>query len=251
MEKCNNELKDIRFRYSVKYSGHVYPYDFVSSIREQLQPEIAKFQRALGRLHWLGWLTPSHSTLLNGLNPFHYISMGTVLNLTDLSGDFRYKILKPMLVNFLMATKVFEIPVSLLARYLEFFDIESFTPMQTWDRDTRSIYEDFSTHFRDKIYLKRPVRKVYCQSSHAVDEDDVKETFDEVIFACNANQTPMILNRPTFLERHILSSKRYESELHNHTVAHSDSSVIPDNEVKPFETRSNYIEQYGVRPDNY
>ena len=87
-----------------------------------------------------------------------------------------------------MATNVFDMPASLFARYLEFFDIETATPMQTWDQGTRSIYENMSTHFPDKIYLNRPVRKVYRQSSHVVveDEDDVKETFDEVIFACNA-----------------------------------------------------------------
>ena len=83
------------------------------------------------------------------------------------------------------------------------------------------------------------------------DEDDVKEMFDEVIFACNANQTLMFLDRPTFLERYILSSIRYESELHYNTVVHTDSSVLPDNEVKPLATRSNHIEQYGARPDNY
>ena len=77
------------------------------------------------------------------------------------------------------------------------------------------------------------------------------ETFDEVIFACNANQTLMILDRPTLLERYILSSIRYESELHNHTVVHSDAAVLPDNEAMPLETRSNHIEQYGARPDNY
>ena len=53
------------------------------------------------------------------------------------------------------------------------------------------------------------------------------------------------------LERCILSSIRYESELHNHAVVHSDASVLPDNEVKPLTTRSNHIEQYGARPDNY
>ena len=191
--------------------------------------------------------------LLNALNPFNYTSMGTVLNLIGLSGDFRYKILKPMFVNFLMATNVFDMPASLFARYLEFFDIETATPMQTWDQGTRSIYENMSIHFRNKIYLSRPVRRVYRQSSHVVieDENDVKVTFDEVIFACNANQMLIILDRPTFLERYILSSIRYESELHNHTVVHSDSSVLPDNEVKPLETRSNHIEQYGARPDNY
>ena len=50
------------------------------------------------------------------------------------SGDFRYKILKPMFVNFLMATNVFDMPAALFSRYLEFFDIEVATPMQTWDR---------------------------------------------------------------------------------------------------------------------
>ena len=253
MEKFEIELIDTKLSYSVKYHGHVYAHDFDSTIREQLQPEIAKFQGAPRRLHRFGWLPRSRSKLLNALNPFNCISMGTVLNLTGLSGEFRYKILKPMFVNFLMATNVFDMPASLFARYLEFFDMESATPMQTWDQGTRSIYENMSTHFRDKIYLNRPVRKVYRQSSHIVveDEDEVKETFDEVIFACNANQTLMILDRPTMLERYILSSIRYESELHNHTVVHSDSSVLPDNEVKPLETRSNYIEQYGARPDNY
>ena len=253
MRKFGIELLDTRFSYSVKYHGRVYAHDFDSDIRRQLQPEIDRFQRVLKRLHRFGRLTRSRSKLMNALNPFNYVSMGTVLNLGGFSGDFRYKILKPMFVNFLMATNVFDMPAALFARYLEFFDIESATPMQTWDQGTRRIYEHLSAGFRDKIYLNRPVRKVYRRPAGVVVEDPtgVEETFDEVIFACNANQTLMMLDRPTFLERYILSSIRYESELHNHTVVHSDASVLPDNEVKPLETRSNHIEQYGARPDNY
>ena len=125
--------------------------------------------------------------------------------------------------------------------------------MQTWDQGTRQIYENLTAGFRNKIYLSRPVGKVYRQPSGVVveDENGEQETFDEVIFACNANQTLMMLDNPTMLERYLLSSIRYESELHNHTVVHSDSSVLPDNEVRPLETRSNHIEQYGSRPDNY
>ena len=247
------EMIDTRFSYSVKYGGQVYAHDFDSEISEELQIEIAKFQRVLKRLNRFGRLTRSRSKFVNFLNPFNYISMGTVLNLHGFSGDFRYKVLKPMFVNFLMATNVFDMPASLFARYLEFFDIETSTSMQTWDRGTRRIYENLTANFRDKIYLNRPVRKVYRHSSHVVveDENGVKEEFDEVILSCNANQTLMILDKPTFLERYILSSIRYESELHNHTVVHSDSSVLPDNEVKPLNTRSNHIEQYGARPDNY
>ena len=253
MEQFGIELVDTRFSYSVRYRGRVYAHDFESEIRDELRVEIARFQRLLGRLRRVGWLTRSRSRFLNALNPFNYVSMGTVLNLGGFSGDFRYKVLKPMFVNFLMATNVFDMPAALFARYLEFFDIETATPMQTWDRGTRRIYEHLCAGFQDRIHLGRPVRKVYREPSRVVveDEEGKREEFDGVIFACNANQTLMILDRPTMMERHLLSSIRYESELHNHTVVHCDASVLPDNEARPLATRSNHVEQYGARPDNY
>ena len=253
MRQHGIELVDTKFSYSVKYRGKVYAHDFDSEIRQQLQPEIEKFQKLLRRLQWFGQLSKAKSRLLNALNPFNYVSMGTVLNVGRFSGDFRYKILKPMFVNFLMATNVFDMPASMFSRYLEFFDIETATPMQTWEQGTRRIYQQMLAGFRDKVYLNRPVRKVHRRQSEVVVEDENGETeaFDDVVFACNANQTLMMLDRATFLESFLLSSIRYESELHNHTVVHSDASVLPDNAVKPLATRSNHIEQYGARPDNY
>ena len=247
------ELIQTRFNYSVRYRGGLYAHDFDSDIRRRLQPEIARFQRLLRRLHWFGRLNLSRSKLLGALNPFNYISMGTLLNLGRFSGDFRYQVLKPMFVNFLMATNVFDMPAALFSRYLDFFNIETATPMQTWDQGSRRIYQELSSDFRDQIYLSRPVRKVYRRRDEVVveDENGARETFDDVVFACNANQTLMLLDQPTRLEGWLLSSIRYESELHNHTVVHSDASVLPDNEVRPLATRSNHIEQYGARPDNY
>ncbi len=253
MQQHDIDLIDTRFSYSVKYRGGVYAHDFDSDIRRELQPEIEKFQKLLKRLHWFGRVNNTRSRLLNLLNPFNYVSMGTVLNWSRFSGDFRYKILKPMFVNFLMATNVFDMPASLFSRYLQFFDIEAATPMKTWNQGTRRIYEALSGGFRDRIYLNRPVRKVHRRPSHVLveDENGNTEKFDDVIFACNANQTLMLLDAPTYLESSILSSIRYESELHNHTVVHSDASVLPDSDVEALDTRSNHIEQYGARPDNY
>ena len=253
MQQYGIDLVDTRFSYSVKYRGGVYAHDFDSGIRRQLQPEIDRFQALLRRLHVFGRVNNTRSRLLNALNPFNYVSMGTVLNWGRYSGDFRYKVLKPMFVNFLMATNVFDMPASLFSRYLQFFDIETATPMKTWDQGTRRIYEALSREFRDRIYLSRPVRKVYRRPSHVVieDENGREETFDDVVFACNANQALMMLHQPTLLESTILSSIRYESELHNHTVVHSDASVLPDTDVRELDTRSNHIRHYGVRPDNY
>ena len=186
MQRFGIRPVDTRFSYSVLYRDRVYAHDFDSEISQQLQSEIAKFQRLLRRLHRFGRLTRSRSKFLNALNPFNYVSMGALLNLGGFSGDFRYQVLKPMFVNFLMATNVFDMPASLFARYLEFFNIQTATPMQTWDRGTRRIYENLSAGFSDRIYLNRPVRKVHRHKSHVVveDENGVQETFDDVIFAC-------------------------------------------------------------------
>ena len=253
MQQHGIDLIDTRFSYSVKYRGGVYAHDYDSDIRRELLPEIERFQKLLKRLHRFGRVNNTRSRLLNLLNPFNYVSMDTVLNWGRYSGDFRYKILKPMFVNFLMATNVFDMPASLFSRYLQFFDIEAATPMKTWDQGTRRIYEALSSDFRDRIYLNRPVRKVYRRPSEVVveDENGREEKFDDVVFACNANQALMMLHEPTLMESSILSSIRYESELHNHTVVHSDASVLPDSDVEALATRSNHIEQYGARPDNY
>ena len=253
MRQLGIELVDTRFSYSVAYRGGIYAHDLDSDVSRELKPEIDRFQRLLKRLNRFGRLNRSRSRLLNALNPFNYVSMGALLNFGRFSGDFRYKVLKPMFVNFLMATNVFDMPASLFSRYLEFFDIVTATPMRTWEGGTRRIYEKLTTDFRDRICLGRGVRKVVRAGSEVrvEDEDGVVETFDDVVFACNANQTLMALDKPGFLESWLLASVRYESELHNHAVVHSDPSVLPDNAARPLDTRSNHIEQYGARPDNY
>ena len=253
MQRFGIDLLETRFSYSVKYGDGIYAHDFDSGLGHELASDIAKFQRLLRRLHHFGRLTRSRSRLLNALNPYNYISMGRVLKLGRFSDDFKYKILKPMFVNFLMATNVFDMPASLFARYLEFFDIESATIMHTWDQGTRRIYENLSAEFRDNIYLNRPVRKVYRHDTGVIieDENGVREEFDDVILACNANQSLALLHNPTRLERYILSRVRYDSSLHGDAIVHSDSSVLPENDMRPLTTRSNYIEQYGENPDNY
>ncbi len=252
-EMYDIEIVPTKFSYSVKYQNEIYAHDLDSSISKQLEPEITRFQKLLKRLQWFGQLNHTRSKFLNALNPFNYLSMRTVLNFRGFSGDFRYKVLKPMFVNFLMATNVFDMPASLFCRYLEFFNIVKATPMQTWEGGTRNVYEKLTETFEDRIYLNRPVRKVYRHPTHVIVEDanGEKETFDEAVLACNANQSLMVLDQPTFMERWLLSSIRYESELHNHTIVHSDESILPNNEAEPLDSRSNHIEQYGSRPDNY
>ena len=253
MAQYDIELVPTQFSYSVKYHNGIYAHGLDTDLARELGPEIKKFQKRLKRLQWFGKLNHTRSKFLKALNPYNYVSMKTVLNFGRFSGDFRYKILKPMFVNFLMATNVFDMPASLFCRYLEFFDIVDATPMQTWEGGTRNIYQKLTASFQDKVYLDRTVRKVFREKSQVivVDHKGNREAFDDVVFACNANQTLMLIDKPSYFEGWLLSSIRYESELHNHAVVHCDDSVLPDNPALPLTTRSNHIEQYGSRPDNY
>ena len=242
-----------RFSYSVSYGKDIYAHDFDSPLRVELQPEIDRFQRLLRRIQRLNGLNKRRSRLSAALNPFNYVSMGRVLDAHGFSSAFRVKILKPMFVNFVLAGNVFDLPAGMFAMYLDFFDIERSTPMVTWDQGTRNLYRRMAADVTGRIHLGRAVTSIRRQADVVVvrDEDGVEERFDEVVLACNANQALMLLERPRALERWVLSSVRYESDLHNHAIVHTDGSVLPDNATRPLTTRSNYVLHYGSRPDNY
>jgi predicted NAD/FAD-binding protein len=242
-----------RFSYTVSYGKDIYAHDFESPLKTALKDEIARFQRALRFVDKWNWLSRRRSALLAALNPFNYIKMGRFLDWLGLSPAFRYKILKPMFVNFVLATNIFDMPTSMFCRYLEFFDIERATPMVTWDQGTANLYRHMTSGFGDRIRLGCGVKCIRRSADEVLIEDEQEriERFDEVIIACNANQALMMLEQPSRLERWLLGSVRYESELHNHAIVHTDARVLPDNETKPLDTRSNYIMQYGCRPDNY
>ncbi|HEX4336569.1 MAG TPA: FAD-dependent oxidoreductase [Polyangiaceae bacterium] len=253
MERFDIAQVSTRFSYSVHYDDGVYAHDFDSRLKAELQPDIDKFQALLKFLKRFNVLNSRPSMLLASTNPFNYVSMGQMLDRWGISMAFRVKILKPLFVNFVLATAVFDMPASMFSRYLDFFDIERATPMVTWEGGTRRIYENLSKDFRDKIRLSTAVKRVA--------RDDVgvlvtlangdTERFDEVVLTCNANQALMMLADPTSSERRALGRVRYESELHNHAIVHTDGSILPDDATKIVDTRSNYVLHYGARPDNY
>jgi len=242
-----------RFSYSVHYGDGVYAHDFDSQLKAELQVDIERFQALLRFLKRFNVLNARPSMLLSATNPFNYVSMGQMLDRWGISMAFRVKILKPLFVNFVLATAVFDMPASMFSRYLDFFDIERATPMVTWDGGTRRIYENLIQGFRERIRLSTPVKRITRDNGGVLIEtsNGDKEHFDEVILACNANQSLMMLSDPTSGERRALGRVRYESELHNHAIVHTDSSILPDDATKIVDTRSNYVLHYGARPDNY
>ncbi len=242
-----------RFSYSVHYDDGIFAHDFESPLKTSLAEDIEKFSRLLAFLKRFNVLNARPSLLLSSANPFNYTSMGQMLDTWGISSSFRYKVLKPLFVNFVLATNVFDMPASMFSRYLDFFDIEHSTPMVTWQGGTRRIYDSMTADFRSKIRLNTGVARIERDPAGVTltDVRGQRERFDEIILACNANQALMLLADPSAFEQRVLGAVRYESELHNHAIVHTDRSILPIDATKIEDTRSNYVLHYGARPDNY
>src|ERR1700722_16021971 len=160
MRLCGIEHVATRFSYTVHYDGGVYAHDFDSPLKTELRAEIARFQELLVFLKRFNVLNARPSITSSFANPFNYVSMGQMLDLWGISSAFRYKILKPLFVNFVLATNVFDMPASMFSRYLDFFDIEHATPMVTWKGGTRAIYDRMTAGFKHRIHLGRGAARI-------------------------------------------------------------------------------------------
>ncbi|MBP2400931.1 FAD-dependent oxidoreductase [Streptomyces syringium] len=247
------EAVGTRFSYAVHYGDDVYAHDLDTPLRRRLAGDIAAFRRLLrtvGRCNALN-KRPSWSTTV--LNPFNYVTMRRALDLWGISQEFRYKVLKPLFVNFVLTSGVFAMPASVFVRYMDFFDIEHSTPMITWQGGTRAVHARLIEGFADRIHVGRPVTGLFRgpDGVRVRDADGVTERFDQAILACNANHALALLQPPGAMERRVLGAVRYESDLHRDAVVHTDASLLPDDHLHVSGTRSTFVRHFGDRPDNY
>lgn len=83
-----------------------------------------------------------------------------------------------------------------------------------------------STPFKDSIHLNRGVRKVRRKEGKVTVEDvhGHTQSYDEVVFACHADQTLSMIADPSPIETKILSAFDYQV---NRIVLHGDTSFMP------------------------
>jgi predicted NAD/FAD-binding protein len=120
--------------------------------------------------------------------------------------------------------RVLDMPLAFLVRFLEQHGMLALRDRPEWRvirGGSRRYVEALIRPYRDRIRLRQPVRAVTRRPTH-VDVDG--ETFDEVIFACHADQALGILTDPTPAEREILAAFPYQA---NDVVLHTDSSFLP------------------------
>jgi len=93
-------------------------------------------------------------------------------------------------------------------------------------RHTASYVDALARGFRDRIVLRAGLRRVLrdAEGVTLVDSEGQRRAFDQVVFACNADQALQLLDAPTPDERALLGAWRYRP---GKIVVHRDHSSFP------------------------
>lgn len=91
---------------------------------------------------------------------------------------------------------------------------------------SRSYVEKITALFPERIFTNRGVNRVSRRNGQVqiTDVNGQQDRYDQVIFACHADQALAMLDDPSELEQRLLSKFQYSS---SRVVVHTDSSLMP------------------------
>jgi predicted NAD/FAD-binding protein len=137
-----------------------------------------------------------------------------------------------------MGAAIWSCPISTIlqfpaATYVRFFknhgllNINKRPQWYTVNGGSREYVRRLTQDFTDKIYTGIAIQKVIGQKDKVklVDQDGGEYFFDEVIFACHADEAIAMIQNPDIDTKSVIGAFRYQE---NRIVVHSDTSFMPD-----------------------
>jgi uncharacterized protein len=237
-------------------------YPLLTKLFEHYQVPIAKSDMSFGASIESGWLeyaTPQPSKLFaqksNLLKPPFWglirdivrfnihakaylekdpsLSLGACLDALGMGRWYRQYFLLPMgaCIWSTPLDKMLDYPASSFLRFFENHGLLSVNDQPQWytvQGGSKEYIARLTAPFRDRIRLNCGATKVE-RSAEGVRVQDTKggsELFDQIVFACHADQALAMLQNPTAEEARILGSFSYQP---NRMVLHSDVSLMPKN----------------------
>lgn len=158
------------------------------------------------------------------------ITIGQYLEQANYSKIFEENYLLPMIsaIWSMGLTECKDFPIQFFTKFFEnhgLLDLVNRPQWYTIEGGSSSYIEPLTASFKDKIQVDSPVISVKRQKDGVrVSTSFSSELFDEVIFACHADQALRLLDNPTSLELETLSKFKFTN---NRVVLHTDSSLLP------------------------
>ncbi len=162
------------------------------------------------------------------------LSLSEYVYLRGYGKDFLERYLIPMssAVWSTPPAKMLDFPAKTLLRFWHnhgFLGLKTQHPWKTIEGGSREYVRRMIAPFRDRIHTQSPVESVVRRPEgvEVSAQGHGPKEFDQVIFATHPPQSLRLLDRPTQLEREILTPFAYQK---NEIKLHSDSGVMPETE---------------------
>jgi predicted NAD/FAD-binding protein len=179
--------------------------------------EFTKFQRLLRKLVEAGEQGPS---------------LDAFLAQHGFSEDLKDRVVVPLVASVWSADpgQMSSFPVGFLARFLDNHGLLSLKGRPKWrtvEGGSWQYVEALTAPIRDRLRTGTPVERVRRGDGwvEVTPRGGPAERFDEVVIATHSDQALRMLADPSRAEREVLGSIAYQA---NHTVLHTDRSVMPD-----------------------
>jgi len=162
---------------------------------------------------------------------FEQQSLGEYLRERNYGDQFRDFYLMPMscAVWSTPPAQMLQFPAATLLRFFHnhgFLGLHTQHPWRTVVGGARRYVEKLTIPFRDRIHLRRGVRRVQREQARVsvTDESGQRECYDRVILACHADQALALLVDADQHERALLGEFKYQP---NTALLHTDAAVMP------------------------
>ena len=94
---------------------------------------------------------------------------------------------------------------------------------------SQEYVKKLTSYFENKIRLNSKIKSVVRNKDYIeIEDNQSKEKYDYVFFACHSNEVLEILEKPTTHEVEILKALPYQQ---NNVILHTDSTVMPKNKL--------------------
>lgn len=194
-----------------------------SQLTDRLAPEIKKFGRILKLINKLEFL-------------FIFVPISAVLRLFGFSDEFQNEMVFPLTALFFgTGNQTPNVSAAIMARVfldddLRLFDYDpqlllSQTPEMFAFPNLGKMYQKIVSSCKVNFHGRRGVKAIRRSKGrvHATDKSGVKEEFDAVVFACDAESALKMLEDATYMERTALGNVRYYNDI---TVTHEDDDYM-------------------------
>lgn len=166
--------------------------------------------------------------LLNAVDDF---SLGHYLRQGKFSRPFIEQYIVPMGAAIWSAepTQMFEFPARFFLRFFANHGLLSINDRPQWSvikGGSKSYVEELVAGFKDRIRLNCAVKELrrYQNRVDIISDEYGLESYDYVFIASHSNQALALLDRPTTLEKAVLSAIPYQR---NEAVLHTDERLLP------------------------